>query len=90
MPIKKDDPRLQIGTRVIASRTSDTYAYFKGDTGTVVSSPTKVSAGYIAKIKWDEGTEGAAFCREMGYEQYGCYLHNLDFLSTNPADALFT
>jgi hypothetical protein len=77
MPIDRNDPRLLIGTKVIATKRSlyiIDYGYDIGDIGVVADTPSYL---YV-DVNW-----------ENGHRHCNTRLKNIDFLSSDPADQLF-
>lgn len=78
MPIDQNDSRLFIGAKVIATKRSPNPhnpGYDTGDIGVVADTP---SWGCV-DINWDNGHRG-----------WSTRLKNINFLSSDPADQLFS
>jgi hypothetical protein len=78
MPIDQNDPHLFIGARVIAIKRSsnpNNPGYDVGDRGVIADIPIH---GY-ADINW-----------ENGHMRWNTCLENVNFLSSDPADQLFS
>jgi hypothetical protein len=77
MPIGQHDPRILIGTRVIAIKRSpniNNRGYDIGDIGVVADIPIH---GY-ADVNW-----------ENGHRRWNTCLKNVNIISSDPADQLF-
>jgi hypothetical protein len=78
MPIDQNDPRLLIGTKVIATKRSPNLnnpGYDVGDIGVVVDTP---SDDWV-DVNW-----------ENGHRRWVTRLENINFLSSDPTYQLFS